>query len=148
MPFMKQSGAEQAALVHWPARICRLGLAVLVYTVACAAQQADLSELSLRDLLNVRITTVGKRQQRLSESPAAVFISSPHAASAKEVREGLHGVSVLTTGESKDFAAQGGIIGFLVEDVRVRFEVNLQMAKQARLSISSKVLSLARRVIT
>ena len=77
-----------------------------------------------------------------------LFISASHNIAMKDIQEALRRVPVLTVGESRDFAAQGGMIGFVVEDSRVRFEVNLQAAKQMRLNISSKLLSLAKKVLT
>jgi hypothetical protein len=77
-----------------------------------------------------------------------LFVSSSHNGSIAELREALHGAPVLTVGETRDFIGEGGMIGFMVEDARVRFEVNLQAAKQMRLEISSKLLSLAKRVTT
>src|SRR5581483_10885258 len=50
----------------------KLLFAVLVCTLAAAAQEADLSELSLEDLMNIEITTVGKRPQRMSQVPAGL----------------------------------------------------------------------------
>jgi hypothetical protein len=55
---------------------------------------------------------------------------------------------VLTVGESDGFAAGGGVIGFKLEDGRVRIEINVDAADQRRLRISSKLLSLARIVKT
>jgi len=52
----------------------KLLFAVLVCTLAAAAQEADLSKLSLEDLMNIEITTVGKRPQRMSQVPAAVYV--------------------------------------------------------------------------
>ncbi|MCP4614079.1 MAG: YfiR family protein [Planctomycetes bacterium] len=54
---------------------------------------------------------------------------------------------VLTVGETDDFLESGGMINFLIEDKKVRFEINNTAAKQAKLKISSKLLRLARRVI-
>jgi hypothetical protein len=69
------------------------------------------------------------------------------AASPKISREALASLSmpgVLTVGESEGFARQGGIIGFRVEDERhIRFDVNLDAAREAHLRISSHLLSLA-----
>jgi len=55
--------------------------------------------------------------------------------------------NVLTVGDMKDFTAKGGIIGFVVEKGKVRFEINLTTARRAKLKISSKLLRLAKRVI-
>jgi len=46
-------------------------------------------------------------------------------------------------GETDDFTALGGIVGFRLDGARVRIQVNLQAAEHARLKISSTLLSLA-----
>ena len=53
---------------------------------------------------------------------------------------------VLTIGDGPRFLQQGGAIRFLLEDNRVRFDVNTSAADRARLNISSKLLRVARRV--
>jgi hypothetical protein len=53
---------------------------------------------------------------------------------------------VLTVGESETFAGQGGIIRFVLESNRVRFEINHQSAIRAGLRISSRLLALASHV--
>lgn len=68
-------------------------------------------------------------------------------ASVKSILEGLHGASVLTVGDSKGFAEQGGMINFILENDRVKFEVSSKAAEKAGLKISSKLLSLAKSVI-
>jgi hypothetical protein len=55
---------------------------------------------------------------------------------------------VLTVGDSEHFVQEGGMIGFLLEDNKVRFEINLEAAERSNLKISSKLLSLARNVIS
>ncbi len=51
---------------------------------------------------------------------------------------------VLTVGETDDFTRSGGIIQFFLDDHRIRFEINARAAEQAHLTISSKLLRLAR----
>ena len=51
---------------------------------------------------------------------------------------------VLTVGESPDFLAQGGIINFVLDGRRVRFEINQTAAERAQLRISSRLLQLGR----
>lgn len=50
----------------------------------------------------------------------------------------------LTVGESSDFLDAGGVIRFVVENKKVRFEINPRAAEIAGLVISSKLLNLAR----
>lgn len=53
----------------------------------------------------------------------------------------------MTVGETDGFLESGGIVNFLMEDERVRFEINNTAARQAKLKIRSKLLRLAKRVI-
>lgn len=52
----------------------------------------------------------------------------------------------LTVAEGEGFADAGGTIGLVVDDERVRFEVNLDAARHANLKLSSQLLKLARKV--
>jgi hypothetical protein len=76
-----------------------------------------------------------------------LFISSSVAIPVKQIVEALRGANVLTVGDTKGFAEQGGMISFGLEDDRVQFEVNRKAAEQAGLKISSKLLSVAKLVI-
>ena len=53
---------------------------------------------------------------------------------------------VLTVGESEDFLAAGGMIRFVVSDNRVRFDVSTRPAARAGLTLSSRLLQVARQV--
>jgi hypothetical protein len=77
-----------------------------------------------------------------------LFIASSVRMPMKQLIEDLRGASVLTVGDAKDFAGQGGMINFVLENDRVQFEVNRKAADQAGLKISSKLLSVAKLVIT
>jgi uncharacterized protein DUF4154 len=59
----------------------------------------------------------------------------------------LNGSPVLTVGESEHFAQAGGMIGFFLEDNKVRFEINVEAAEDAKLKISARLLALAKTVI-
>lgn len=77
-----------------------------------------------------------------------LFVSASEAARGDELiaRVGSH--PVLLVGETPDFARRGGAIAFTMEDERVRFEINLEAARRARLHVSAKLLNLARVVGT
>jgi hypothetical protein len=55
--------------------------------------------------------------------------------------------NILTVGDMKSFLESGGIINFLMEDKKVRFEINNATAEEAELQIRSKLLRLAKRII-
>jgi hypothetical protein len=53
---------------------------------------------------------------------------------------------VLTVGDSPDFLDRGGIIQFVLEESRLRFDVNLAQATRVQLSINARMLRVARQV--
>jgi len=55
--------------------------------------------------------------------------------------------SVLTVGDMEGFLESGGIIRFVMEEKKVRFEINVTAAKRAKLKIRSQLLRLAKRVV-
>ena len=76
-----------------------------------------------------------------------VFICSSEKDKVSEVIKLVDNHSVLTVGEMSNMLQFGGIINFLVEENKVRFEINLTAAKQNNLKIRSQLLRLAKRVI-
>ncbi len=54
---------------------------------------------------------------------------------------------VLTVADMEGFLESGGMINFIMEDNKVRFEVNLAAARHAGLRINSRLLGLAKRVL-
>jgi hypothetical protein len=72
------------------------------------------------------------------------FIGEKEEKRLGEVLSSVKGNSVLVVGETEGFAERGGGIQFFLEDQRVRFAVNVDVLQRARLSVSSKLLMLAR----
>jgi hypothetical protein len=68
----------------------------------------------------------------------------PRGVDAAPYLRGVGKSAVLTVGESPDFLAQGGAINFVLEESRVRFEINQAAAARAQLRISSRLLQLGR----
>ena len=54
--------------------------------------------------------------------------------------------SVLTVGEGDRVLSRGGIIAFVIDNGRVRFDISLKAASKQGLKLSSKLLSVARNV--
>jgi YfiR/HmsC-like len=73
-----------------------------------------------------------------------LFVSSSEAAHLEEILQSTKGLPILTIGELPGFAMRGGIINLTLEGNKVRFEVNIEAARQANLNISSRLLALAK----
>jgi hypothetical protein len=90
--------------------------------------------------------TVTVREMRDPKQVASchmLFISASEQERAGQLIAELKGRNVLTVGETDGFIPAGGIISFRVKDSRVRFEIDASAASAAKLTISSKLLSLA-----
>ena len=73
-----------------------------------------------------------------------LFVSLSEKEHIDSVVEAMKGLPILTIGDAPGFARRGGIINFTLEDNKVRFEVNVEAAKHADLTISSRLLTLAK----
>src|SRR5664280_796736 len=114
-----------------------------------------LGENPFRDDLEptIRDKTINNRPLVIKEfrSPAEatnchiLFISTSEKQRLPEILKSLHGTSVLTVGETDRFTETGGMINFVAEGNKIRFQINDAVAKGAGLKISSKLLSLASR---
>ena len=83
----------------------------------------------------------------VKDSPASCHILFvPRGVSIAPYLQPLRSVPVLTVGETADFLSQGGMISFVMEGGKIRFEINQDAAASAQLTISSRLLRLARNV--
>jgi len=102
----------------------------------------------------VRDRRINRRDLRIKvvETPEAalaahmLFIPAAEDRRAGELLKAVAGSSVLTVGESEVFAKQSGMISFVPEGDKIRFEINMESAERADLKISAQLLKLARSV--
>jgi YfiR/HmsC-like len=72
-----------------------------------------------------------------------LFLSSSEDARLSEIMKALDKSAVLTVSDMPQFSRRGGMIQFVAEGDRIRFEVNLAAAQNAGLSLSSELLQVA-----
>ena len=83
--------------------------------------------------------------QSLSGGRAA-FVVEGDAKKLHRVLDAAAAAGVLTIGEGDSFTTRGGVIGLLIEDRKVRFDVDTSAAQKAGLRVSSKLLALSHAV--
>lgn len=86
--------------------------------------------------------------RRVSNMPDAklcqiLFINMSDRPLLAEVLKNLS-AGTLTIGQTAEFLEAGGMINFIIEDKKVRFEVNAEAARKAGLRIHAQLLKLAR----
>lgn len=72
-----------------------------------------------------------------------LYVSRSEAKRMEGILNGLKGKNVLTVGDAEGFVKSGGVVRFVMKGNKVHFRISLAAAKQADLTISSKVLRLA-----
>lgn len=128
--------ASAFASAHSPIAICIIGRDPFGRTLDDMVQGEE---------VNGRRITV----QRIASIPAPQTCQIVYIGAAErelERKAGRMGPGVLTVGEDDDFIAAGGMICFVIENRRVRFDINQTAAENASLRLSSKLLSVARLV--
>jgi hypothetical protein len=125
--------------VDWPDGA--LGGSITICTAGNTPVTAALEQIVRDEVINGHRLAV-----RTIEAPQAtcnvVFV--PHGTAASEYLRSARTAPVLTVGESPDFIEQGGIINFVRDAGMMRFEIDQEAARRARLQISSRLLRLAR----
>jgi hypothetical protein len=74
-----------------------------------------------------------------------LFISVSEKNQLRDILEILRSQkqNILTVGDAPNFAKQGGIVRFFTEENKTRIRINLEAAREADLTISSKLLRVA-----
>lgn len=135
-----------AKFVEWPAEafpndIAPISLCVVRY---------DPFGSALDDTIRGKL--INNRQllaRRINELPdlkscQMVFVSDREEKRLPEILSSVKGSNALIVGESENFAERGGSVQFYVENSRLRFAVNVDAVQRARLTVSSKLLMLAK----
>ncbi len=76
-----------------------------------------------------------------------LFICTSEKEHLADIIELVRRHGVLTIGQMPGFLESGGIINFLEEEKKIRFEINLKVARKSKLKIRAKLLRLATRII-
>ena len=72
-----------------------------------------------------------------------LFVSQSEANQVDQILAHLKGRNILTVSDIDNFAVRGGMIRLVTENNRIRFRINLEAARGANLTISSKLLRAA-----
>jgi hypothetical protein len=138
-----------AKLVQWPASAFASPQAKIVVGLVGRGPAADEVAQTLAGASAggraLEIRRVGVGDTAGLSSCHVVFILD--AERAETVVGSLQGRPVLTVGESEDFARKGGAIGFVRDGGTVKFEANAKAASRNGLTVSAKLLRVARSIV-
>ncbi len=135
-----------AKFVEWPDRAFQRPGAPLVFEVLGEDALEEALERAARGkTVNGHPVEVRKAGKSGDLSPCHVlYVGRSEAGHLRGVLDRVRGATVLTVGELARFAEDGGVMGLRLEENMIRFEVNIDAAARAHLSISSKILKLGK----
>jgi hypothetical protein len=88
------------------------------------------------------------RKQGELSSCQILFVSRSEQKKYSHSLDAVRGRTVFTVGETPEFLGAGGILSFSSQEGTLGFDVNLEAANKAHLKISSRLLTLARHVVS
>lgn len=94
---------------------------------------------------NIRV----RRLPRAQDAAACniLYISSSEENRLSSILYSVHPFGLLTVSDIPNFAERGGVIEFVAQQGKIRFEVNRLAAEQSHLALSSELLKVAVKVI-
>jgi hypothetical protein len=104
-----------------------------------------LNQLVEGEVVNGRKVVVQKVRRAPAPKACQVLFVSRAETDVSRILNGL-GPGILTVGEGEGFLREGGIIAFVLESRRVRFDINQGAASNAALTMSSRLLNVAKSV--
>jgi hypothetical protein len=129
--------------VEWPAKVTKsesFNICVLGQDPFGAALDAAVAGETI-DRVPIAARRISRPQDALD--CRVLFISSSEDSQWKEILPALKTLSILTVSDMHEFARRGGIVQFILDGKKVRFEVNLAATAAPGLKLSSELLKLA-----
>ena len=91
---------------------------------------------------------VVERRVEMGDQPCDIlFVSAAERRRLDVILAALEGAPVLTVSEVDGFARRGGMVNFVLDQKKVRFEINVDAVESAGLEMSAKLLRVARLVM-
>jgi hypothetical protein len=139
-----------AQFVDWPAQAFANDQAPIVIGVLGEDPFGSyLDEVVQSEKIGDRALVV-RRYRRVEDATGChiLFVSRSNAAQLDRVLARLQGKNVLTVGDLDNFCLRGGMVRFVTEKGKIHLRINMDVAKAAGLTISSKLLRWATIVTT
>jgi hypothetical protein len=128
--------------VEWPA-LASPGSLTVCFVGGAGIREAFASNLDSKRVGTRRLLVRDLANATATAGCDVLYLDSAVAPNRHEVA-----AAILTVSDSEDFVRNGGMIGLFTERNRLRFNINLENARQAGLRISSNLLQLASAVET
>lgn len=136
-----------ARFVEWPPEVSQRNVLVIGILGSDPFGAALDQTIAGKSITGRKLATRHLGTEDAFDNVDILFISSSEASRLPQLLKRLDDAPVLTVSDLNDFAGRQGMVGFVIKDDTVRFDVNLDRIGQSRLKVSSQLVKVARRVI-
>lgn len=132
-----------AKFIKWPNNVDKSdSFNVCIY--GDADFEGKLDKLSQKSLGNKKIFVLRVNTKEEIQNCQMLILPSVGDSKLAELIAWAKKHHIVTISDTKGYASQGVMINFYLENKKVRFEINHQKAKNAKINISSKLLRVAK----
>jgi hypothetical protein len=127
--------------VTWPKTAFKKKSDPLVMCIVSDNSSSEvLYKLDGKRIKQRKIKVIAYQEETCPIQGHILFFATRDMVLIQQVLEQTKGLNILTIGEADGFARAGGMIGFFVEDNRLRFRVNIDAVRENALKMSSQLL--------
>ena len=138
-----------ARFIEWPAAESATSLPIVIGVLGNDPFGDRLEKAVKGETVNNRPVAVKRiTSAENAGGCAALFICRSERPRIAEILQRLDGQAILTVSDIPEFAQAGGMVGLVSDKGRIRLQINVDVAKAAKLVISSKLLRPAQIVST
>jgi hypothetical protein len=130
---------DMAIAKHGAIDICVLGESPILAS-SSVFKAASTAKLSLSLMKEVSL-------QNVTSHCHVLFVSESENGRMGEILAALKGKPVLTVSDADTFAEQGGMVGFVMSDNKIKVVVNTKSASQSGMRVDAQLLEIALKVI-
>jgi hypothetical protein len=136
-----------AKFVEWLGEAGNSGTPLVIAVFGNDAFSAVLKQTVQGETVNGRAISVRSVSRIEDLRPCHIlYFGSSNKNRLAEILRATEGAGILTVGETDEFIQLGGVIVFVAEGNKIRFEINLSAARRNRLTISARLLKVAKGV--
>lgn len=133
------------AFVEWPSTAFPSAQAPVVIGILGRDPFGPEFDQAVQGVVHGSRSVVVRRFASLQEFETChiLYVGDSEQKKLAEVLARVRGTPVLTVGDFERFAHQGGMVNFIKENGKVRFQINVEEAKKAGLRLSPKILQVS-----
>lgn len=133
-----------AVFTEWPQEVLAGGAPISLCASAGSPLFASLAQLNDKMVNGHRVAV--RASAAAMRSCHVLVLDRADRERWSQLKRDLGGANVLTVADGRSIGTDGAVIAMSIEDQRIGFDVDMAAARAARLTLSSKLLRLARSV--